>query len=114
MDDPRLESRFLSAMTDVAHQVLQADTGQIYDLVMDRAQQFVGELRGGSHDGGAYNLWMEVSDFYDDPRGPMSEEACEKVGRKAATEWLAVDQASTEEVDKFFARWRTPEPWQIQ
>ncbi|WP_231745636.1 hypothetical protein [Arthrobacter sp. EpRS71] len=114
MDDPRLESRFLSTMTDVAHQVLQADTGQIYDLVMDQAQQFIGELRGGSHAGGAYNLWMEVSDFYDDPRGPMSEEACEKIGRKAATEWLAVDQTSTEEVDKFFARWQTPEPWQIQ
>jgi hypothetical protein len=56
---------------------------------------------------------MEISDLYDDPTGPASEEACEEIGRKAATEWLSVDQSSTDQINKFFARWRTPEPWQV-
>ncbi|MDQ0102687.1 hypothetical protein J2T10_002340 [Paenarthrobacter nicotinovorans] len=71
------------------------------------------ELLGSSHDGGAYSLWMEISDLYDSPAGPGSEEACEEIGRKAATEWLSVDKSSPDEIDKFFARWQTPEPWQI-
>lgn len=66
-----------------------------------------------SHDGAAYALWMKVSDFYDHPAGPASEKACAQMGRKAATEWLATDQTSTNEINKFFARWETPKPWQI-
>lgn len=112
-DDANLECRFLKAMTDVAHEVLQATDGQIYDLVMEQAQQFIGELLGCSHDGGAYNLWMEVSDLYDDPRGPMSEETCGQIGRKAATEWLSIDQTSTDAINQFFDRWQTRHPWQV-
>jgi hypothetical protein len=56
---------------------------------------------------------MEISDLYDNPAGPASEEACEEIGRKAAAEWLSVDKSSPDEIDKFFARWQTPEPWQI-
>ncbi|MBT2588402.1 hypothetical protein [Arthrobacter sp. ISL-95] len=100
-------------MTEVANKVLEAEREHIYDLVMEEAEQFICELLGSSHDGGAYALWMEISDLYDNPAGPASEEACEKIGRKAAAEWLSVDQSSTDEINKFFARWHTPEPWQI-
>lgn len=110
MDDTTLESRFLRAMTDLAHKVLQAKDEQIYDLVMTQAQQFIREFLGSSHDGAAYALWMEVSDFYDHPAGPASEEACAQMGRKAATEWLAIGQTSTNEINKFFARWEPRSP----
>ena len=107
------EARFLQAMTDVANKVLEAEREQIYDLVMEEAEQFIRELLGSSHDGGAYALWMQISDLYDNPAGPASEEACEKIGRKAAAEWLSVDKSSPDEIDQFFTRWQTPETWQI-
>lgn len=112
MDDSGLESRFLAAMTEVARNVLQPKGRRTYDIVMEDTNQFIDEFIDCSHGGGAYVLWMEISDLYDDPRGPMSEELCEKVGRRAAAEWMSVDQSSPEEVSLFFARWHTPEPWE--
>ena len=111
MEDVQLETRFLDAMTAVARLVLQPDSGRTYDVTMDNAYQFISEFFDCSHGGAAYAIWMEVSDYLDDPRGPMTEEACEQVGRKVATEWLSVDQSSTDAVSTFFARWRSPEPW---
>ncbi|BCW35139.1 hypothetical protein StoSoilA2_11950 [Arthrobacter sp. StoSoilA2] len=113
MEDAIRESRFLQAMTYVANKVLEAEREQVYDLVMEEAEQFIREFLGSSHDGGAYALWLEISDLYDNPAGPASEEACEEIGRKAAAEWLSVDKSSPDEIDKFFARWQTPEPRQI-
>lgn len=71
-------------------------------------------LRGHARDC-ADSLWMEVSDEYDAPSGPYSdeylEERSEQMGRKVAREWLALDPTSRSAVDAFFARWQTPEPW---
>jgi len=110
-EDDQLEVRFLDAMTALARLVLQPASGRTYDLTMDNAGQFISEFFDCSHGGAAYAIWMEVSDYLDDPQGPMTEEACEQVGRKVATEWLSVDQSSSDAVSTFFARWRSPGPW---
>lgn len=101
MEGNRLEMQFLDAMTAVARLVLQPDSGRTYDVTMDNAGQFIAEFFDCSHGGAAYAIWMKVSDYLDDPRGPMTEEACEQVGRKVATEWLSVDQSSPEAVSTF-------------
>ncbi len=102
-------------MTNVANRALDPNGQRMYDLTMHEANQFIDEYLDCDHGGGAYALWMEVSDAYDYPRGPYSdqylEERCEQLGRKVAREWLAVDQSSTLAVDGFFARWQTPDPW---
>ena len=111
MEDDQLEMRFLDAMTALARLVLQPVSGRTYDLTMDNADQFISEFFDCSHGGAAYAIWMEVSDYLDHPSGPMTEEACEQVGRKVATGWLSVDQSSSDAVSTFFAPWRSPEPW---
>lgn len=98
-------------MTEMARKVLQPGR-RTYDIINEGVNQFIDKLADCSHGGTAYVLWMEISDLYDDPRGPLLEELCEEIGRKAAAEWLSVDQTSQEAIDEFFARWRTPEPWQ--
>lgn len=114
MPTPDLESLFLGAMTRVARAALSLGGHRMYDFAMESAEQFVNEYFDCSHGGSAYALWMGVSDEYDDPRGRQSEEACEAIGRKVASEWLAVDQSSRVAVDAFFARWQRPEAWRLE
>lgn len=114
MNDLDLEVQFRAAMTCTAERVLHPAGRRIYDLVMEEAQHFIGRFVDCSHGGGAFALWMQVSDLYDDPRGPQSEAACEEVGRKAAREWLALDQSRQEAVDGYFARWQSPGPWDVE
>lgn len=101
VEHDQLEMRFLDAMTAVARLVLQPGSGRTYDLCIDNADQFISEFLDCSHGGAAYCIWMEVSDYLDHPRGPMTEEACEQAGRKVATEWLSVDQSSSDAVSIF-------------
>ncbi|MCP1413678.1 hypothetical protein [Paenarthrobacter sp. A20] len=113
MEDDRLERRFLAAMTALSRLVLTPQGERTYDIAMDSAGQFITDFFNCDHGGAAYAIWMEVSDYLDDPRGPMTEQACEEVGRKVATEWLAVDQSSPESISDFFTRWRSPTPWPV-
>lgn len=112
MNDSSLEARFQGAMTEMARKVLQPSGARTYDVINEGVNQFIDEFADCSHGDRAYVLWMDISDLYDDPRGPLSEEWCEEIGRKAAAEWLSVDQTSGNAIDEFFARWRTREPWQ--
>ena len=110
---PDLEQSFLGAMTRVARAASSLSAQRMYDFAMASAEQFINEYFDCSHGGSAYALWMGVSDEDDDPRGRQSEEACEEIGRKVASEWLAVDQSSRVAIDAFFARWQRPEAWRL-
>lgn len=111
MSSAELEARFRVAMSAVAESVLNRGARRTYDIVMGGAGQFTDEYFDCVHGGAAYRLWMEISDLADDPRGPLSERMADEIGRKAALEWLAIDQSSSLEVDAYFVRWGSPGPW---
>lgn len=83
MKELELESRFRAAMTSVAEEVLHREGRRTYDVVMAGAEQFIDEFIDCSHGGGAYCLWMDVSDLYDDPRGPCGLPGA----REGVSEW---------------------------
>lgn len=105
------ELRFRAAMTVVADEIISRGDRRVYDIVIDHANQFVDEFFDLSHGGSAYWLWLSISDLYDAPGGPRSERLCNQIGRKAAVEWLAVDQSPQDVVDAYFRRWTGPDPW---
>ncbi|GAA2443200.1 hypothetical protein [Agromyces soli] len=114
MSSAELEARFRAAMSAVAEAVLNRGARRTYDIVMDGAGQFIDEYFDCAHSGAAYRLWMEIGDLADDPRGPLSERMTDEIGRKAASEWLAIDQSSPLAVDAYFARWGWPEAWRAK
>ncbi len=112
MSSEELEARFRAAMSAVAEAVLNRGARSTYDIVVEGAGQFSDEYIDCVHGGAAYSVWMEISDLTDDPQGPLSEELTDEIGRKAASEWLAVDHDSPSAIEAYFARWESSEPWQ--
>lgn len=62
-------------------------------------------LEKATHGGEAYVLWADISDLFDDPRGPHSEALCNEFALRAATDWATVDSDSREAVESYFERW---------
>ena len=59
------------------------------------------------HGGQAYVLWAELTDINDAPR-IANRALCEERSRMAAAEWLQVDLARPEAIERYFRRWRDP------
>lgn len=76
-----------------------------YDVAVDAMGELGDLLVEEQHAGVAYTLWAEISDLYDDPRGPSSEDLCDRTARAAAEDWRGIDQSSAEAVDAYFERW---------
>lgn len=93
-----------AAMTRAAERILTAGA-RPYDVAIDAMGELGGLLVEEQHAGVAYTLWAEISDLYDDPRGPSSEDLCNQVARAACQAWEAIDQMSADAVDAYFERW---------
>ncbi|WP_374008774.1 hypothetical protein [Leifsonia sp. LS-T14] len=111
MNESNDEAAVLAIMTEAAIRVQQSGGERVYDIALEEGGRLTEYFRA-PHGGGAYVLWMNVSDLYDSPNGPQSEELCERTGRQVASEWLATNQDAREQVDNFFVRWSRfpPEP----
>lgn len=92
-------------MSRAAQRILAAGE-RPYDVAVDAMGELGGLLAEEKHAGVAYTLWAEISDLYDDPRGPGSETLCDRVARAAAIDWKAVDLTSRHGVAMYFDTWK--------
>ena len=57
--------------------------------------------------GAAIVLWMEISDLVDAPRGPMSDEMCEKFATAFSLAWQALPEDADERAELgLIRRWQ--------
>jgi hypothetical protein len=90
--------------------VLDAGDRRVYDVVADNSSRIL-EFIECMHGGAAYVLWANITDLLDDPFGPGSERLCHETAQKAASEWIELDRTSQAEIDTYFKRWNSREPW---
>ena len=102
-DDTGADAHVVQIMTDTAQRVLARE--RAYDVAKHAMGALVHLLAHARHGGAAYKLWASISDLFDDPRGPASEEICDVYADAVAVDWLSVDTSSREAVAAYFKKW---------
>jgi hypothetical protein len=101
------DSQLYAILTSTAHQVLaSSDPYWVGIAAMDEIAadevMFTAE-----HGGAAYILWAEITDIAD--HWQIANRAlCEERSRMAAAEWLELDLARPEAIERYFRRWYDP------
>lgn len=95
-------------LTSKAHQVL-ADSSDPYWIGIDAQGEIVASdlLVTADHGGVAYHLWAELTDIASHPQ-IANRALCEERSRMAAGEWLELDLARPETIERYFRRWEDP------
>lgn len=93
-----------AAMSRAAERIQSTDA-RPYDVAIDAMGELGGLLVEEQRAGVAYLLWAEISDLYDDPRGPGSEALCDRTARAAALDWRGIDPTSSHEIATYFEQW---------
>ena len=102
------DSQLYAIMTSTARQVLASSDP--YWVGIDGMDEVAADevMFDAEHGASAYLLWANLTDINDDSRVGGDRALCEKRLRMAAAEWLELDLARPEAIERYFRRWDDP------